>query len=74
MHVHPDILLLTHKGAPFARLAIPTISTYRKVGAFLYCVKWGFLANNLPERPPNSLLSLTGEGKERPSERPPLSE
>jgi hypothetical protein len=46
MHVHPDILLLTHKGAPFARLAIPTISTYRKVGVFLYCVETRFFAND----------------------------
>jgi len=32
VHVHPDILFLTHKGAPFARLVIRTISTYRKSG------------------------------------------
>jgi hypothetical protein len=32
MNVHADILILTHKGAPFARLAMRTISTYRKNG------------------------------------------
>ena len=33
VQVHPDILLLTHKGAPFARLVMRLISTYRKSGA-----------------------------------------
>ncbi len=32
MNIHADILFLTHKGAPFARLLMRTITTYRKSG------------------------------------------
>jgi hypothetical protein len=32
VNVHADILFLTHKGAPFARLVVRTFSTYRKSG------------------------------------------
>jgi hypothetical protein len=45
MNVHADILFLNHKGAPFARLACEQPQPIAKVGAFLYCVLWGFCAN-----------------------------
>jgi hypothetical protein len=35
-------------------LAMQTLSTYRKVGAFLYCVKWP--DRQLTDRPPTSGL------------------
>jgi hypothetical protein len=37
VNVHANILFLFHDGARF-REVIRTITTYRKVGAFLYCV------------------------------------
>src|SRR5439155_12553051 len=40
MNIHADILFLTHKALLFARLAMRTITTYRKSGRLLYCVLW----------------------------------
>ncbi len=43
MYVHADILFLTHKGAPFARLVIRTITTYRKSGRLFILRAMGML-------------------------------
>src|ERR1700686_3630809 len=43
--VHADIVFLTHKGAPF-RIGWRCVQSQpiAKVGAFLYCVRWGSYA------------------------------
>jgi hypothetical protein len=38
VHVHPNILFLFHNGRSLLVSVIRIITTYRKVGAFLYCV------------------------------------
>ena len=48
VHIHPDILFAIHlEGAPFCSGFEPTLQTYSKRGALLYCVERSHLARRI---------------------------